>query len=177
METRLLTNSRRAVQDIPTQQVAEYLSFTLGGEEYGVDILRVQEIRGFELPTRMITAPRHVLGVLNLRGVIVPIFDFRIKFGIADCRYDSQTVTIVLNIADRVVGMVVDSVSDVLELNESDIKPAPDLGGDLLGGHVIGLSTIMQGEKTRTLILLDIEQLMTSPELGLISPSTQLIAA
>ncbi len=146
---------------------AEYLSFRLGAEEYGINILKVQEIRGYEASTRMVNAPAYVLGVLNLRGVIVPILDMRIRFGMAEVGYDSQTVTIVLNIGERVVGMVVDAVSDVVALKGEDIKPAPEFSGAVSTAQVIGIATVVQGDAQRMLILLDIEKLMGSSDMGL----------
>ncbi|MBA5608790.1 chemotaxis protein CheW [Duganella sp. FT3S] len=147
----------------------EYLSFRNGAEEYGIDILKVQEIRGYEVPTRIANAPNHVLGVLNLRGVIVPILDMRIKFGMADVAYNLNTVTIVLNIANRIVGMVVDAVSDVVELKSEEIKPAPDFGSASSTHHVIGIGTLVLGELQRMLILVDIEKLMSSDEIEVVS--------
>ena len=147
----------------------EFLSFRLGGEEYGIDILKVQEIRGFEKPTRMANAPAYILGVLNLRGVIVPIIDLRIKFGLEEVKYDHLTVTIVLNIGRRVVGVVVDSVSDVIALPPAAIKPTPEFNGALSTEHIIGIGTIKDGEHERMLILMDIEQLMSSADMGLIA--------
>lgn len=152
---------------------AEYLSFRLGAEEYGINILKVQEIRGYEASTRMVNAPAYVLGVLNLRGVIVPILDMRIKFGMADVVYDSQTVTIVLNIGERVVGMVVDAVSDVVALKGEDIKPAPEFSGAVSTAQVIGIATVVQGDAQRMLILLDIEKLMDSADMGLMPSQAQ----
>lgn len=163
-----------AVMEIPptgsrvtARGAGEYLSFRLGAEEYGIDILKVQEIRGFENCTRMVNAPAYVLGVLNLRGVIVPILDMRIRFDMADVAYDSQTVTIVLNISNRVVGMVVDAVSDVVELRNEDIKPAPEFNSAVSAQHVIGIASLEQGTEQRMLILMDIEKLMTGAEMGL----------
>lgn len=147
----------------------EYLSFRLGNEEYGIDILKVQEIRGYEKATRMVNAPPFVLGVLNLRGVIVPVLDMRLKFGMQDAAYTHQTVTIVLNLANCVVGMVVDAVSDVLALSGNEIKPAPEFEGAIGTQHVIGIATISQGEQHRMLILMDIEKLMGSADMGLVS--------
>ena len=106
----------------------EYLVFTLGTEEYGIDILKVQEIRSYETVTRIANAPDFLKGVTNLRGVIVPIVDLRLKFKLGNVRYDHQTVVIILNVAGRVVGIVVDGVSDVLTLTGDDIKPAPEFG-------------------------------------------------
>lgn len=150
----------------------EYLSFRLGAEEYGIDILKVQEIRGFEASTRMVNAPPFVLGVLNLRGVIVPILDLRIKFGMSHVPYDSQTVTIVLNIDARVVGMVVDAVSDVVALKGEDINPAPEFSGAVSSHQVIGIAAVEQGDQQRMLILMDIEKLISSADMGLM-PNAQ----
>jgi len=147
----------------------EYLSFRLGAEEYGISILSVQEIRGYEPSTRIVNAPPYLLGVLNLRGVIVPVLDMRIKFGITDVSYGSQTVTIVLNIGARVVGMVVDAVSDVVALKAEDIRPAPEFSGNVATENVIGLAALEQGNAQRMLILLDIQKLMTSADMGLVA--------
>ena len=153
------------------EPTSEYLSFQLGSVEYGIDILKVQEIRGFETSTRMFNAPAYVLGVLNMRGIIVPILDMRIKFGIADVAYNSQTVTIVLNVAQRVVGMVVDAVQDVVAIQAADVKPAPDFNGAVNTQNIIGIATIDQAEQQRMLVLLDIEKLMASADMGLVTES------
>jgi purine-binding chemotaxis protein CheW len=142
----------------------EFLAFTLGQEEYGIDILKVQEIRGYEAVTRIANAPDFIKGVVNLRGIIVPIVDMRIKFQLGEPTYDQFTVVIILNIAGRVVGMVVDSVSDVTTLSPEQIKPAPEMGTALNTDYLIGLGTIDQ----RMLILVDIDKLMSSAEMGLI---------
>ena len=142
----------------------EYLAFTLGKEEYGIDILKVQEIRGYETVTRIANAPEFIKGVVNLRGVIVPIVDMRIKFKLGEPTYDQFTVVIILNIGGRVVGMVVDSVSDVITLSPEQIKPAPEMGTALNTDYLIGLGTLEQ----RMLILVDIDRLMSSSEMGLI---------
>jgi purine-binding chemotaxis protein CheW len=142
----------------------EYLAFTLGKEEYGIDILKVQEIRGYETVTRIANAPDFIKGVVNLRGIIVPIVDMRIKFKLGEPTYDQFTVVIILNIGGRVVGMVVDSVSDVITLTPDQIKPAPEMGTALNTDYLIGLGTIEQ----RMLILVDIDRLMSSTEMGLI---------
>ncbi len=149
-------------------RVNEFLTFKLGGEEYGIDILKVQEIRGYEAVTRIANAPAFIKGVVNLRGVIVPIVDLRVKFGLGDARYDAFTVVIILNVAGRVVGAVVDSVSDVLELDEKQIKPAPEFNSLLDAGYITGLGTVESGEGERLLILVDIERLMSSPDMGLL---------
>ncbi|HEV8690524.1 MAG TPA: chemotaxis protein CheW [Ideonella sp.] len=145
----------------------EYLSFKLGSEEYGIDILRVQEIRGYEPPTRIANTQHFIKGVVNLRGVIVPIVDMRLRFQLADVQYNSFTVVIILNIGNRTVGMVVDSVSDVLELAPGQIKPAPEFNGAIDAGYITGLGTIKHGDVERMLILMDIEQMMSAPDMGL----------
>ena len=159
----------RAVSQAAAQAAPhEVLSFTLGAEEYGIDILRVQEIRGYEPPTRIANAPHFVKGVINLRGVIVPIVDMRLRFNLADAQYNAFTVVIVMNIAHRTMGIVVDSVSDVLELAPEQIKPAPEFNGSIDSTHILGLGTIKSGDAERMLILMDIEKMMLSPEMGLV---------
>jgi purine-binding chemotaxis protein CheW len=143
--------------------VQEFLAFKLGSEEYGIDILKVQEIRGYEAVTRIANAPEFIKGVINLRGIIIPVVDMRIKFKLGEPVYDQFTVVIILNINGRVVGMVVDSVSDVTSLTEEQIKPAPDMGTAFSTEFMIGLGTIDE----RMLILVDIQRLMSSPEMGL----------
>jgi len=140
----------------------QFLTFRVSAEEYGLDILRVQEIRSYEAPTRIAHAPAFVKGVINLRGVIVPIVDLRLRLG-QQAEYNGFTVVIVLNVANRVVGVVVDSVSDVLELGAEAIRPAPEISGALDSRFITGLGHL--GE--RMLILLDIEGMVTSPEFGL----------
>jgi purine-binding chemotaxis protein CheW len=142
----------------------EYLTFRLGQEEYGIDILRVQEIRSYEPPTRIANAPPFVKGVVNLRGVIVPIVDLRLKLGCDSVEYNSFTVVVVLNVRGRVVGAVVDSVSDVLQLSGEAIKPAPEMNTSVDTRFITGIGSI--GE--RMLILMDIEALMSSADMGLI---------
>jgi purine-binding chemotaxis protein CheW len=142
----------------------EFLAFTLGKEEYGIDILKVQEIRGYEVVTRIANSPDFVKGVVNLRGIIVPIVDMRIKFNLGEPTYDQFTVVIILSIAGRVVGMVVDSVSDVITLVPDQVKPAPEMGTALNTDYLIGLGTLDE----RMLILVDIDRLMSSAEMGLI---------
>ena len=145
----------------------EFLTFRLGGEEYGIDILRVQEIRSYESPTRIANAPSFIKGVVNLRGVIVPIVDLRLKLGCDSADYDSFTVVIVLNVKGRVVGAVVDSVSDVLQLSKEAVKAAPELSSSMDTSFITGIGNV--GE--RMLILMDIEGFMSSADMGLISDS------
>lgn len=143
----------------------EYLTFKLAGEEYGIDILKVQEIRGYENPTRIANAPSFIKGVTNLRGTIVPIVDMRLKFNCSVVEYNGFTVVIILHLPSRIVGIVVDSVSDVINLTSEDIRPAPEVDSAVDSDAIIGLGTINE----RMLILLDIENLMASPDMGLVS--------
>jgi purine-binding chemotaxis protein CheW len=147
----------------------EYLTFTLGDEEYGVDILKVQEIRGYEAVTRIANAPAFIKGVANLRGTIVPIVDMRIKFNLGEPVYDQFTVVIILNVAGRVVGMVVDSVSDVIALLPEQVRPAPDFSSSFDTRYITGLGTLDE----RMLILVDIERLMSAEDMALMEHATQ----
>jgi purine-binding chemotaxis protein CheW len=135
----------------------EYLTFRLGLESYGIEILKVQEIRGYETPTAIANAPAFIKGVINLRGVIVPILDLRVKFQLAEAAYSEFTVVIILNVASRVVGVVVDSVSDVLTLPVDAIRPAPAFA-----------SAILDTVDEQMVILLDIERLMTGADMALV---------
>jgi purine-binding chemotaxis protein CheW len=159
-----------------TSAGGEFLTFRLGEEEYGIDILRVQEIRSYEPPTRIANAPSFIKGVVNLRGVIVPIIDLRLKLNCEKVEYNDFTVVVVLNVRSRVVGVVVDSVSDVLELSRENIKPSPELNSSIDASYITGIGTIKVGQgqgeggdKERMLILMDIEALMSSADMGLIS--------
>jgi purine-binding chemotaxis protein CheW len=147
--------------------IREFLAFKLGAEEYGIDILRVQEIRSFEQPTRIANAPSHVLGVVNLRGTIVPIVDMRVKFNLEQKAYDAFTVVIVLHIGSRVVGMVVDGVSDVITLSPDHLRPVPEFNSSIDSEHLLAIGAVEQ----RMLILLDIEKLMQSADMGLVDPT------
>ena len=150
---------------------AEFLTFRLGAEEYGIDILRVQEIRSYEEPTRIANAPSFIKGVVNLRGVIVPVVDLRIKLNCEKVEYNGFTVVIVLNVHGRVVGAVVDSVSDVLELNPEQINAAPEMNTAMDTSYITGIASVAE----RMLILMDIEALMSSADMGLmdVHPSVQ----
>ncbi|MFN4290876.1 MAG: chemotaxis protein CheW [Permianibacter sp.] len=141
----------------------EILTFTLGAEEYGIDILKVQEIRGYETTTHIANAPAFIKGVINLRGTIVPIVDLRIRFAVGEATYDQFTVVIVLNVNQRVVGIVVDGVSDVLTLVPEQIKPAPQFTSAIDTGYISGLGTVDK----RMIILLDIEGLLISADMAL----------
>lgn len=155
------------------RNLREFLTFRLCDEDYGIDILRVQEIRGYESPTRMVGVPNFIKGIINLRGIIVPVVDLRIKFGMSDAKYDSLTVTIVLNIDNRIIGVVVDSVSDVVALKPTDMKPTPEFSSAISAEYIIGLCNIQSGERARMLILLDIQNLMSSADMGLIAQTIQ----
>jgi len=143
----------------------EFLTFKLGSEEYGIEILKVQEIRGYEQVTAIANSPAFIKGVVNLRGIIVPIVDMRIKFNLGKAEYDQFTVVIILNVAGRVVGMVVDAVSDVIQLAAEQIRPAPDFSVSTFDTkYITGLGTIEE----RMLILVDIEKLMSGADMALV---------
>ena len=146
----------------------EFLTFTLGKEEYGIEILKVQEIRSYEVATTIANAPAFIKGVVNLRGIIVPIVDMRIKFNLGEAQYNELTVVIVLNVAGRVVGMVVDGVSDVISLGPEQIRPAPDFSSSFDMKYITGLGTVDK----RMLILVDIEKLMCGSDMALMEQAT-----
>ena len=160
-ESKSMLPTTRAQQE--TRKLREFLTFTLGAEEYAIDILKVQEIRGYESVTRIANTPPFIKGVINLRGLIVPIVDLRIKFNLGDPVYNEFTVTVILNLGKRVVGVVVDTVSDVIALSEEEIRPAPEFGTFDMQ-YLLGLATV----NDRMLILVDIERLMSSTEMALI---------
>ncbi|MDP1879259.1 MAG: chemotaxis protein CheW [Actinomycetota bacterium] len=142
----------------------ELLTFTLGNEEYGIDILKVQEIRGYDAVTTIANSPDFIKGVINLRGIIVPIVDMRIKFKLGNITYNELTVVIILNVANRVVGIVVDGVSDVIALTAEQLKPAPEFSSSLDMQYIMGLGTVDE----RMIIVMDIEKLMTSRDMDLV---------
>ena len=141
----------------------ELLTFTLGAEEYGIDILKVQEIRGYDAVTAIANSPEFIKGVINLRGIIVPIVDLRIKFHLGSVVYDQFTVVIILNVAGRVVGIVVDGVSDVIALTAEQIKPAPEFSSTMDTQYINGLGTVDE----RMIIVMDIEKLLSSRDMEL----------
>jgi purine-binding chemotaxis protein CheW len=148
----------------------EFLTFRLGPESYGIEILKVQEIRSHETPTAIASAPAFIKGVINLRGVIVPILDLRIRFGLAEARYDEFTVVIILDVAGRIAGIVVDSVSDVLSLSADAIRATPEFACATFDTkYITGLGTV--GEQM--IILLDIEKLMTGADMALVDGAVQ----
>jgi purine-binding chemotaxis protein CheW len=140
--------------DVQANVAREYLTFRLSEEEYGIDILKVQEIRGYENPTRIANAPHFLKGVVNLRGTIVPIVDLRMRFGCSSSEYIGQ----------RTIGVVVDSVSDVMEIPAEALRPAPEMSSAIDASYIRGLAQV--GE--RMVILLDIESMLMSPDMGLI---------
>lgn len=143
----------------------EFLTFTLGEEEYAIDILKVQEIRGYDGVTRIANTPDYIKGVINMRGVIVPVIDMRLKLQVGEAVYNEFTVMIILNLGERVVGMVVDGVSDVIALSDEEIRPAPEFGTAMDTEYIQGLASIEE----RMAIVVDIEKLMTSSEMGLVN--------
>ncbi len=143
----------------------EYLTFTLGKEEYAMDILKVQEIRGYDSVTHIANTPEFMKGVINLRGVIVPIIDMRIKFGLDKVIYDEFTVVIIINVLGRVIGMVVDGVSDVVTLPPGQIKPAPEFSSSINAEYITGIGTVNK----QMLILTDIERLIGSADMQLMA--------
>jgi purine-binding chemotaxis protein CheW len=142
----------------------EALAFKLGEEEYGINLLKVREIRGYGALTKIANALDFIKGVINPRGIVVPIVDMRMKFNPGMPPYDQFTVVVVLDIADQAMGIVVDSVSDVVTLSPEQIKPAPETGAALNTDYLIGLGAV----GGRTVILLDIDRLMASEEIGLV---------
>jgi purine-binding chemotaxis protein CheW len=162
MQTSSETRSGAA---IATAASGQYLTLRLGKEEYAIDILRVQEIRSYEEPTRMVNAPAFIKGVVNLRGVIVPIVDLRMKLALDKVEYNEFTVVIILNVRGTVIGAVVDSVSDVVTLAADAIKPAPQFETTLDTRFITGLANV--GE--RMLIVMNMEALMSNAEMGMLA--------
>jgi purine-binding chemotaxis protein CheW len=160
---------RQPPNGVATNAPNEFLTFCLGNEEYGIEILKVQEIRGWEQPTAIANAPSFIKGVINLRGTIVPIVDMRIKFNLGNAEYNTFTVVIILNVAGRIVGMVVDSVSDVITLLPEQIRPAPNFSSTFDTRYITGLGTLDE----RMLILVDIEELMTGADMALVDITRQ----
>ena len=149
-----------APQASHSTRLCAFLAFKLGQEEYGMDILRVQEIRSYEKPTLLPHGPAHLLGVVNLRGTIVPLMDLRVRLQLAQATYDAHTVVIVVNVGQRVVGLVVDSVSDVLSLRPEQMRPVPALESGFAPEHLLALGCVDE----RTLLLLDIEQYLAASQ-------------
>ncbi|WP_110665494.1 chemotaxis protein CheW [Salinicola halophilus] len=164
-----MTTQASAAASVNDAASREYLVFSLGEEEYAVDILKVQEIRGYENVTRIANVPAFIKGVTNLRGVIVPIIDLRLKFNLDNVEYGGQTVVIVVNVANRIVGIVVDGVSDVMSLTQEQIKPAPEFGVTLSSDYLNGIGSL----DDRMLVLVDIEKLLTHEEMQLVEHTAE----
>lgn len=160
-------NQKNNDQQLSTNSQQEFLTFVLGDENYALDIMTVKEIRGYEDVTKIANAPDYIKGVLNLRGDIVPIIDLRIKFAVGEATYDEFTIVIMLMIGDRVVGIVVDEVSDVIKVDDDDIRPPPEFGVAFDSAYLHGLTTINE----QMIILVNIQKLISSDELGLYDPS------
>lgn len=143
----------------------EFLTFRLGAEDYCIDILKVQEIRGYDTVTAIANTPPFIKGVINLRGTIVPIIDLRIKFNLSQVKYDALTIVIILNLGNTMIGVVVDSVSDVIGVAHGDIKAAPRFGATIDTDFISGMVTT----DNRMVIVVDIDKLMSSQELQLIA--------
>lgn len=159
--TPMLQSSHQASKALTS--IREFLAFRLGAEEYGLDILMAQEIRSFEVPTRMANTPSHILGISNLRGVIVPIVDMRIKFNLEQVQYNELTVIIVLNIGGKILGMVVDGVSDVISFESGQLRPVPEFSSVIDHDYLLAVGTV----ENRMMMLLDIERLMRCADMGL----------
>lgn len=157
-ETPMASTDGMAEQDGTNQQ---YLTFTLDSETYGVDILKVQEIRGWTQETPIPNSPEFIRGVVNLRGSIVPVFDMRNRFNMSATEFTQYTVVIVVNVQGRTVGIVVDAVSDVVDYNEEDINPAPDFGSSIDSSFINGLATV----DDKMVIILNIDRMLQSCEL------------
>jgi purine-binding chemotaxis protein CheW len=149
-------------------QRLEFLTFTLGQEHYGLDIMKVKEIRGYDAVTKIANAPSFIKGVLNLRGDIVPIVDLRLKFAVGEATYNEFTIVIMLHINERIVGIVVDAVSDVINIGSDEVKPPPEFGVAFDSQYLHGLFPINE----HMIILLNIEKLISSQELGLFDSNT-----
>jgi purine-binding chemotaxis protein CheW len=161
-------SEQKSHQDVDSM---EFLTFTLAEESYGLEIMKVKEIRGYESVTKIANAPDYVKGVLNLRGDIVPILDLRLKFNVGQATYNEFTIVIMLSVANRIVGIVVDAVSDVINLDRSQIKPPPEFGVAFDHKYLFGLATVQD----HMVILLNIEALITSKELGLFAAEEALV--
>lgn len=163
--TELATLGARNLKRDAVTEGLQYLTFSLAGEEYGIDILKVQEIRGWVPVTKVPNAPAFVRGVMNLRGAIVPVIDLRLRFKLESVEYTKTTVVIVVTVqsasGSRIIGTVVDGVSDVLNINAADIQPAPDFGTAVHTEFISGLVTIESG----MVMLLDVDRLLSVEEM------------
>lgn len=172
-----MSSAQAAIADAIEQEDAftdQFLTFILAGEEYGVDILRVQEIRGWSAVTRMPNTPEYIQGILNLRGTIVPIIDLRLRFGIEKIDYGPTTVIVVLKAQScdqtRTVGLVVDGVSDVCNVQREEFKEAPDFGASVRLDFVKGMAAIQD----KMVILLDVDSLLNNDDLAMLDGGADL---
>jgi purine-binding chemotaxis protein CheW len=153
------------VESIIDEETDQYLTFFMGGEEFGINILSVQEIRGWEEITSIPNSPNQVLGVMNLRGTVSPIVDLRYSFGIQDLSYTDETVVIIVSVETdtnpKIIGIVVDAVSDVYNFAQSQIQPSPELSQTSQAQYVKGLGST---EEKMVIILELSEQLIADPE-------------
>ena len=163
------TNKTEVIESSGQKSAGEYLTFTLGSEEYGIDILKVQEIRGYDAVTKIANTPDFIKGVINLRGAVVPIVDLRIKFNLGQVEYNEFTVVIILNLEKRIVGIVVDGVSDVIALEASQIREVPNLVSSIDTRYMVGLGAVEE----RMLILVDIGKLMTSQDMAVLDATAE----
>jgi purine-binding chemotaxis protein CheW len=159
--------------ELEAAQMREMLTFRLGSEAYGINILKVQEIRGCDPVTPIAGTPEFIRGVIDLRGVIVPIVDMRMKFSLSESKYDAFTVVIILNVSRRVIGIVVDAVSDVVTFDKDQIRPVPEFSTALDTQFIMGLARLEE----HMVILLDIEHLLSSPEMQLTDAATAAMSA
>lgn len=158
-----------STHDAPASQ---YLTLNLAHEEYGVDILAVREIRGWTPVTRIPQAPSYVLGVLNLRGAIVPVIDMRLRFGLPPEEYTANTVTVIVTVAGRHFGVVVDAVSDVLDVNAADLRPVPDMGTTVDTEYLKGLTAVDE----RMVLLLDVDKLLQPQDAQMLEAALPAVA-
>jgi purine-binding chemotaxis protein CheW len=141
---------------------SQYLTFILGTEEYGIELLKVQEIKGYISVTPIPNTPPYIKGVMNLRGAVIPVVDLRTRFGMEKITYTQFNVIIVINVGARVMGLLVDAVSDVLSLGPGDLRPAPDFGTQVDTRFITGMAS--NGDKIA--VLLDIDSLLTEADLA-----------
>jgi len=141
---------------------SQYLTFTMAGEEYGVEILKVQEIKGYSAITHIPNTPAYVKGVMNLRGTIIPVIDLRAKLAMAEGQYNQFTAIVVLTVGAKTMGLVVDAVSDVLNIPGSDVQPTPDFGADVNARFISGMAKAAE----KLVVLLDLDELLGGQDLS-----------
>lgn len=161
-----MTTTAEAVNNLDTSSLeGKYLTFILNREEYGLEILKVREIIGLMDITPVPQTPSFIKGIINLRGKVIPVVDLRLKFNMPEAEYTKETCTIVVNIDSRLMGIIVDTVSEVLDINARDIEPTPSLGSSIKTDFILGMGKI----KGRVKILLDVDKVLTLEELEAIS--------